>query len=540
MHPRFRLLTAAGLAVFAVLAALPGAAQTRSLDDLVLADVYGEPITRRQLVTRLLDYNGEQALEKMINRAIMFQESARRKVTVTDEEVQSRLADLQGKFKTEQDFRAFLAQTRLKEDQLRDNLHNTALIQKLALKDSPVTDEDLQQYDAQMIVAPDKAAAEKLIKDLDGGASFRQLAVERNEDTALRDVAGRLKPFLRMEMLDVSRAIEEQKLAPGTYTRKPVLLTNNLWVIIRLEKIDPVSRASASERDRLVAAVTAFRVDQWINQTRTKARVEKKSLNEPVVATVNGEPIQRTQLVARLLEYHGEESLELLINRTLLLQSSKRQSVAVSEAEADQELARVRARFKTPDDYQAFLTRSNVSEKQFRDELRYTLLMQRVALKESPITETDLQRYEVRMLAAPDRSTAEKWVKDLDNGADFIKLVVERSVDAGGRQSGGRMRPFVKVELLDIWRAIDEQKLKPGGYTKKPVLLTDGSWVLIKLENILPVSKATPAARERMTTTITNYRIGQWLNQTLAAARSAGKIARPVPLTSAVIRGPTM
>ena len=53
-----------------------------------------------------------------------------------------------------------------------------------------------------------------------------------------------------------------------------------------------------------------------------------------------------------------------------------------------------------------FLTRSNLTEKQFRDELRYQLLMEKVALKESPVTDEDLIQYEVRMMVAPDNKEA--------------------------------------------------------------------------------------------------------------------------------------
>ena len=65
---KHRIFLSASLAV-AVLAAAGALAQNR--DDLVLARVNNEEITRRQLVARLIEYRGEESVEKMINRAIL-------------------------------------------------------------------------------------------------------------------------------------------------------------------------------------------------------------------------------------------------------------------------------------------------------------------------------------------------------------------------------------------------------------------------------------------------------------------------------------
>ena len=52
-------------------------------------------------------------------------------------------------------------------------------------------------------------------------------------------------------------------------------------------------------------------------------------------------------------------------------------------------------------------------------------------------------------------------------------MASERSTDPAGKMAGGKMQPFLKVEMLDVWRAINEQGLKPAQFTKTPVLLTD-------------------------------------------------------------------
>src|SRR5688572_10055831 len=110
------------------------------------------------------------------------------------------------------------------------------------------------------------------------------------------------------------------------------------------------------------------------------AVAQTKSLDDLVVANVNGEEITRRQLVARLLEYQGEDALQKMVNRSLLLQSAKQRKISISDKELADRFAEILKQFKKPQDFETFLSRSNLTEKQYRDEIRYTMLMQKVAL----------------------------------------------------------------------------------------------------------------------------------------------------------------
>lgn len=522
--------------VFAALilsAALSASVGAQTLDDAILAKVNGEDITRRHLVSRLLEYHGAEALERLVTRTLLLQAAKRHNLTVTPEEEKQKLESIVARFRNEEDYKKFLEQSKLSEKQYQDEIRHTLLVQKVVQKETPITDQDLEQYDVRIILAADKATAEKWIKELVGGAEFREMARTRNGDQNLKAAAGRMQPFLRIQMPELAQAVDSQKLKPLEFTKTPVLLSSNSWAIVRLEaRIDAVLGASAVERERLEAAVLTSRIAQWFETNRKKATVEKLGFDKPVVARVNGEAISREQLVVRLLEHRGDEALQQMVNRTMLLQAAKKANLSPNDAEIEKQLADLRGKFKTPQELQEFISKANVPEKQFFDEARYNFLMERVALRESPITEDDLVRYDVRMIVCPNKMLADEWIKELDNGADFKKMARERTQDPEGRKSEGRFKPFLKLEMLDIWRLLQGQKLKPGMYTKEAVLLTDGNWAILKLENLLPVSSATAEEKEIRTKVVRDYRITQWLNQT----RSAAAIAFPVPL-SAVARG---
>ena len=457
---KHRILLPASLAV-AILAAAGALAQNR--DDLVLARVNNEEITRRQLVARLIEYRGEESVEKMINRAILNQEAAKLKITVSDAEADQKLQEIQKRFKNDADYKLFLERSRVKESQLREELRNTLLIQKVTLHGKPIQDSELDQYDVRIITAPDKATAEKWIKELDSATSnFARMATERATDPSLKAAGGRVRPFLAIEMIDVYKALQDQKLKPGAYTKVPVELTTKNWAIIKYEALIPVSSASASERDRLEAAVISYRVDQWLTASRAAAQVEKKPITEAVVAVVNGENVTKKALVERLLAYSGQEALEQFANRSMLLQAAKSVNVTVSDAEANERFEDAKKALGEDQKYRSYLASSNLSERQFKDELRFTLLMEKVALKESPITDDDLTRYDARIMTVPSLKVGQEWVAELDKGADFGRMCIERSLNPDSRAAAGRTKPFLKVEMLDVWRAIESQKLKPA------------------------------------------------------------------------------
>jgi foldase protein PrsA len=505
---------------------VPGYAQNSARDALVLANVGTRQITRRDLTARLVEYRGDEALDKMIGRVILQQEAKRLNLSISEEELDLKMREIQTRFQTEAAYRQFLLSSHLKESQLRDETRNTLLLQKVALLNAPIKDEDLEQFDVRMIVAADKATAEKWIKELEK-TDFIEMASKSSVDPKLRQARGKLAPFIRVEMLGISKAIDAGKLKPGDYTKTPVALDDGQWGIVRLERRLPVEvTASPAERERLVAMVTAYRVDQWMTQARAKAQVDRLGLDKDPVAKVNGQAVSREQLTHRLLEFYGEEALQQMANREVLLQAAHAQNTAVTDQEADTLFKAIRQKFGSEADFQTFLTRSFLTEKQLRDEVRYNTLMERVALKESPVTDEDLQQYDVRLLTVANPAKGEEFVKKLDEGEDFGRLASFYSLNPDGRVAGGRMRPFLKIDMLDVWRAMDDQGLKPGKYTKKAVLLTDNSYVLIKLENIILVGQVSPSEKEKLRKRVVDYRVAQWLNQ----ARSRTKVAYPVPL----------
>jgi foldase protein PrsA len=242
----------------------------------------------------------------------------------------------------------------------------------------------------------------------------------------------------------------------------------------------------------------------------------------PVLATVNGERITQEELVERLLRYHGKASLEALINRSVVNQEAKRQGVSVSDTDLDTRMALVKNQLGGAERYNQWLGQSGFTEGLHREQVRGTLLMEKIINKSDPIRDADLEQVVVRVILLRDEAAAKSVANILKNGGDFIQLAKERSMDPQTGQQGGLLPPLMKSDYPDVWKAVSG--LKPG-QTTGAVKLGDNHAIL-KLEQRRPAAQQSQQERERNRTRLLSVRMDQWLE----AARKRAKISYGTPL----------
>jgi peptidyl-prolyl cis-trans isomerase C len=131
------------------------------------------------------------------------------------------------------------------------------------------------------------------------------------------------------------------------------------------------------------------------------------------VALVNGRPILRRDFdLAVQLQFRRprpakvgfeelkairEKVLDRLIENELLYQKASKEQVAVSPADLDAEVKRLRERFESPKEFAKILGESGVSEAEFREQVRRSLVVTRFVdenvVGDLKATESDLRRY---------------------------------------------------------------------------------------------------------------------------------------------------
>jgi peptidyl-prolyl cis-trans isomerase C len=227
-----RLLGA--LAVLAVI--VPGAVSAAD-DATVLAIVNGEEITRADVMTarnrlpaQLREMPEEQILPILVNLVIdsrLMANQARKEGIADEPEVRAQVELVQDMV-LEQTLLTRHLQDKITEEALRERYEET-------LEDT----EAREQVHARHILVAERSEAEEVIRKLDEGADFDELAKEVSADPSA-EAGGDLGYFGRGDMIpafaEVAFALE-----PGTYSQTPVQ-TEFGWHVIKVEDrrvVDP-------------------------------------------------------------------------------------------------------------------------------------------------------------------------------------------------------------------------------------------------------------------------------------------------------------
>jgi peptidyl-prolyl cis-trans isomerase C len=213
----------------AVLFAVPQVSFAKGADDAVIATVNGDKIYKKD-VSEVLKNIPEQAgdpkqifpmvVEQIINEKLIDEASAAAKVE-QNPEFQKQLDVLKSQ----------LAKQFYVQEALKDKVSDKAI--KAEYEKFKKENKGKEEMHARHILVPTEEEAKQVIKDLDAGAKFEDLAKQRSSGpTAQR--GGDLGYFVKEEMIpEFSEAAF--KLKPGTYTKTPVK-TQFGWHVVKAEE----------------------------------------------------------------------------------------------------------------------------------------------------------------------------------------------------------------------------------------------------------------------------------------------------------------
>lgn len=224
-----------------------------------IAKVGNDSITKEQLYTEMKAAKGAETLQTMIETEVLAQ-----KYKVTDKDVKDEIESLKKKYPSEEEFKAALAQNNVNTKEQLDKLAKGSLLRFKALSDGvKVTDKDLQAFyeqnkdkyltiDASHILVEKQDEAEKILKELKGGAKFDELAKKYSKDgSAIK--GGELGTFGKGSMVkefeDAAFALKENEMSN-------VVKTQFGYHIIKVNKINDKNLKNDKEeikQDYLIA-----------------------------------------------------------------------------------------------------------------------------------------------------------------------------------------------------------------------------------------------------------------------------------------------
>jgi parvulin-like peptidyl-prolyl isomerase len=174
-----------------------------------------------------------------------------------------------------------------------------------------------------------------------------------------------------------------------------------------------------------------------------------------VMAVVNGQDIRRDALATACVERFGEEVLEGLMNKRLIVHHCRNRQITVTDAEIDAEIDRMAARFKIGREQwlQMLQRERGINVEQYKHDILWpTLALRKCAADKLTVTDEQLQQaYEsqfgpavkCRLIVVNDRQQAEQIRKQLiAQPADFPRLAMQHSVDVNSASIGGLIQPI--------------------------------------------------------------------------------------------------
>ena len=180
--------------------------------------------------------------------------------------------------------------------------------------------------------------------------------------------------------------------------------------------------------------------------------------NGDVVATVNGDPIERNQLFQAMYEQGGQEALDQLITRKLIIQEAERLDLTVSEEELDLEIQSIidESFQGNEEELQSVLEFYGISMESFRDDARLNLLVRKLATEQLEDTEEQARQFfeenrflfdqeeeiEARHILVESEAEADDILAQLEDGEDFAILAAEYSLDTSNKDQAGYLGFF--------------------------------------------------------------------------------------------------
>ncbi len=278
----------------------------------VAATVNGEKISNEELATQLAQvkkrfpqfFQGADAaqrelefkqrlLDELINRELVAQAAKDRGINISDADVQNQIATIKKGFKDQAAFDAALKNAGIDptalDQQIRTQLVTQKLVEQLSKDVAKPSDAEIKAYydthksefgqtaakRASHILVKDKAQAEKLLKEIKGGADFTKLAKANSIDTVSAQKGGDLDwpttPYVpefqaALDKLDVGQLSKVVKTQFGYHIIK---VTDE-----RAAKQQPLAEVKNTIVQKMTEQKRADLYQKLLDDLRKKAKIE--------------------------------------------------------------------------------------------------------------------------------------------------------------------------------------------------------------------------------------------------------------------------
>ncbi len=237
----------------------------------IAATVNGTAITQDQ-VKQVIDskthgqpdlkQNPDNVLDELISIEVLRQQAEKSGVAERPDVI-AQLSQQRTSLLINTMLRDYASKLRFTDDQLRKEY------------DKQIAKMSTQEYKARHILSKSKEDAQQVIKDLDGGADFVELA--KTKSTGPSGPKGGDLGWFTTESMVPAFAQAVKNMTKGSYSQEPVQTQFGWHVILLEDQRDIKTPSFAQTKDKLRIALTNQALQNYIEQLRKAAKIEIKS-----------------------------------------------------------------------------------------------------------------------------------------------------------------------------------------------------------------------------------------------------------------------
>lgn len=172
------------------------------------------------------------------------------------------------------------------------------------------------------------------------------------------------------------------------------------------------------------------------------------------VAVVNGRVITKAMMYKEMEKRAGNETLQALIDNTLIMQEAALRNLKLTEDELKAEMDKViLEQYGSEESFVQLLDYYGLKREQIEDEWRTYLTARKIILADLAITDADLTAYfesnrddydqtkavHLRKILLETQEAAEAVLEEIEAGGDFAEIAKEKSIDEATKANGGEL-----------------------------------------------------------------------------------------------------
>jgi parvulin-like peptidyl-prolyl isomerase len=297
-------------------------------------------------------------------------------------------------------------------------------------------------------------------------------------------------------------------------------------LLIRHARPEPAATAQTPAAQAPAATSTASREGELPRVGRPQ---------HDVMALVNGKDISRQDLIEACVRRYGEDVLESLVNKRLIMGHCEKRGIQVTQEEIAAEIDRMAKRFQLGREQwlEMLQKERDITPQQYaRDIVWPTLALRKLAGDTLTVAEEEVaQAYEreygemirARLIAVSDPQRAQQLHTRLTaHPEEFARAAIESSEDVNSASVGGLIQP-IRRHMGNP--QLEEQAfgLQPGQLSR--VIQVGDQYVILKCEARIP-AKATSLAevRDRIVETMKDEKLREKAHQLFAELQSSATV----------------